>query len=92
MKLIESQAKFNLEKRHMKNKSSSVYLALEHAPIDWKWNPKEVGWFDDMWKEGHSVPYIAEQLGRPPMDVFMLSLDRIYKNKIYKRRGGFWGV
>lgn len=89
---LENTARSGIERRYMKKRNNSaVYIALEDLPINFFWTPKEVGWFDQLWKEGWSITYIAETLERNPIDVALLIMDRNYKKKIKPRKNGIWG-
>jgi len=81
---------YNMQK-HWKNRDGSIYVPLENAKINWFFNPKEVGHFDDLWKEGLSIKKIAKAMNRPVLEVVLLLMDRDYQGKIKPREGGIWG-
>jgi hypothetical protein len=57
-----------------------LYIACDQFDFDWtKW---AVARFDEFWQAGESLQSIAKIMQRNEIEVFMLYLDRVYKNKI----------
>jgi hypothetical protein len=59
---------------------SELYIACDQFDFDWTVNA--VTKFDEFWKAGNSVQEIAQIMKRDEIEVFMLYLDRVYRNKI----------
>lgn len=86
---IETKARQAIERKYLKRRNNSaIYIALEE--VNMIWTPKEVGWFDDMWRSGSSLLFIAAKLKRKPLEVALLIMDRELKGKIKPRKRGIW--
>jgi len=66
-----------------------TYIALED--MNFLWSHNQVREFDELWKRGYSIRYIAEYFHRKPIEVLLLALDRAEKGKIEERKNGIWG-
>lgn len=77
---VENIAKVRLEKRHMLNKRTSTYIALEE--MDFTWSTRQVKEFDSLWEDGYSLEYIAEYFNRALDEAALLLMDRVKKNKL----------
>lgn len=50
------------------------YIALEDMDLDWKYD--QVAKFDELWKNGYSLEYIAKKFKRDIDEVALLLIDR----------------
>lgn len=67
----------------------SIYTALED--LDFHWSVQEVEEFDEMWRMGIPIDWIAANFGRTEEEVAILVLDRRLKGYIEPRAGGLHG-
>jgi hypothetical protein len=92
MKIKESKNIGMMEQYYLRNKRSSIYIALEEVEdADFYWSPLEINRFDELWKKDTSIVEIAKEMKRSEIAVFLLSLDRVFRNKVKPRTGWkFW--
>lgn len=87
----EKQAIGWMEYTLLQHKRNSIYIALEEVEdTDFFWSSKEVKKFDGLWEEEMPITEIAKELRRSEIAVFLLSLDRIHREKIKPRMG--WNI
>ncbi|MED2919145.1 helix-turn-helix domain containing protein [Bacillus thuringiensis] len=67
----------------MKESRLKIYIALEEA--NFIWDERDVVRFREMWKQGMSLPEIAEVLRRHQAEVALLVIDQADKYLIENR-------
>ena len=67
-----------------------LYIALED--FDLSFFPGEVKEAKELWKQGLSIPAMAEQMEREVEEVFILLYDLATKGKIKNRPNGLFGA
>lgn len=67
----------------------NTYIAGERW--DFVWDLVEILEIEQLWRQGKSLEYIAEWIGRSQTDVFLLLLDRAEQGYVDARVGGVFG-
>lgn len=88
---IEKMTAGKIESYYLKLKRNSIYTSLEDIQdTEWFWSPSEIKEFDWFWKQEKPIQEIAKELGRSEVAVFLLALDRMYKERITPRDWRIW--
>lgn len=77
-----------LEKKYMKKRRTSTYVALEE--LNFFWDLKEVMEFDRMWNDGHSLHSISNHFNRNIEECAILLMDRSEKGYCKPRKSGIF--
>jgi hypothetical protein len=87
----EKSAITKMERYYLRHKRPVIYTALENIEdTEWFWSRKEIRKFDRLWNQDMPIRDIAKELRRTEMAVFLLSLDRLFKEKIKPRNWKIW--
>lgn len=91
MKSSEQRVIGQMKTHHQKRKRNVIYTSLENIKnVEWFWSQSEIKKFDRLWNEDTPIEEIALELERSEFAVFLLSLDRIYQEKIKPRNWKIW--
>jgi hypothetical protein len=67
----------------------NLYICCES--LDFTWDLAEIEEFEEMWKMGIPLDYIAQNFGRKNEEVALLVMDRARLGHIQPREGGMFG-
>lgn len=92
LSIQENRAIGRMEQYYFQNKRNNIYIALEEVEdTNFYWSPKEIVRFDKLWEEDTPITEIATEMRRSEISVFILSLDRIFREKVKPRKNwNFW--
>ncbi|RID85647.1 hypothetical protein D1970_08820 [Mesobacillus zeae] len=80
-----------LEAKYLKNRRRYIYTAMDNVKeVEWHWSAPDVIAFQELWEAGISIKDIAAYFKQSELSVFLLSLDRLSKDKITPREG--WNI
>lgn len=88
----EARAETSIADKYFHYERKEFCVLLEDIDIQWFWEEKELLEFDRLWTEGVSLWDIAERIGAEYHEAMLMMIDRRFKKKITKRKGGMNGT
>ncbi|MEZ2661790.1 hypothetical protein [Aneurinibacillus aneurinilyticus] len=82
-------AAMNIERRHLTEQRSKIYIACED--LDFLWDKEQILEVIAMWNMGIPIGHIASNFGREVDEAALLIFDLCRQGKIKPRPGGVFG-